>query len=93
MDTVQTHLQKTVGNIKAESDQVLKDLDQVLTLEQQQASKKAVEKHTSDHVAALTTTLSKRREILILNQPTINEAITMKSERRAYPTIPARPHR
>ena len=86
MDTVQTHLQKTAGNVKAESERALKDLDQVLTLEQQQASKKAVEKHTSDHVAALTKTLSKRREILILNQPTINEAITMKSERRAYPS-------
>ena len=49
MDTVQTHLQKTAGKIKAESDRVLKDLDQVLTLEQQQASKKAVEKHTSDY--------------------------------------------
>ena len=33
---------------------VLKDIDQVLTLEQQTASKKAVEKHTTDHVAALT---------------------------------------
>ena len=86
MDTVQTHLQKTAGKIKVESDRVLNDLDQVLTLEQQQASKKAVEKHTSDHVAGLTTTLSKRRKILILNQPTVNEAITMKSERRAYPT-------
>ena len=91
MDTVQTHLQKTAGKIKAESDRVLKDLDQVLTLEQQQASKKAVEKHTSDHVAGLTTTLSRRREILILNQPTVNEAITMKSERRAYPTTSQTP--
>ena len=91
MDTVQTHLQKTAGNIKADRDRVLKDLDQVLTLEQQQASKKAVEKRTLDHVAALTMTLSKRREILILNQSTINEAITMKSERRANPTTSQTP--
>ena len=85
MDIVQTHLTETSTTLKEESVKEMQDLEAVFNKDQKISSCKSVEDHTDKHLKALTETLSRRRELLILNQPTLNEAITMKSKRRAYP--------
>ena len=85
MVIVQTHLTETAASMKDESDKQMQDLEAAFNRDQKTSSRKSVKDHTEKHLTALTETLSRRRELFILNQPTLNEAITMKSERRAYP--------
>ena len=86
MDIVQDHLTETSASVKEDSDKTMKGLEAAFNKDQKLSSKKSVEEHTDKHLQALTETLSRRRELLILNQPTMNEAVTMKAERRAYPS-------
>ena len=86
MDIVQDHLTETSASLKEDSDKTMKGLEVAFNKDQKLSSKKSVEEHTDKHLQALTETLSRRRELLILNQPTMNEAVTMKAERRAYPS-------
>ena len=86
MDIVQDHLTETSASLKEDSDKAMKGLEAAFNKDQKLSSKKSVEEHTDKHLQVLTETLSRRRELLILNQPTLNEAVTMKAERRAYPS-------
>ena len=79
-DKVQEFLRADSQELEERRDAILSDLDPLFSTEQLQEGQRNRDEHSDKHLEVLTMNLSHRREMLLLNQPTENEAVTMKPD-------------
>ena len=84
-DEVQDFLRCDSKELEEKRDAILAEIDPLFTKEQYDESLICRDEHSDKHLEVLTSSLSYRREMLILNQPTENEGMTMRPDKRVYP--------
>ena len=83
MQVARSHLHRNHLDKNDKATRILGDLEDDLDADLADTSQQLVSMHTERHLSAFTEELSTRRELLISDQPTTTEAISMKPDSEA----------